>query len=243
MASEMDSEDDDVTATLHHTLMSPTMSVSPGGRRINYGSSLPAGHIHELFLQQKQRAMAARRSRATSWSHRLSHGAIAVIGEDTATPRSRMSSVSLGSRRLHKESLSEVSEFDEVDSLPKRTFWQLFRNNMFQFGLEILYATETALVTPILLQLGLPNELYSIMWLISPILGFIFTPLIGSVSDRCRFRWGRRRPFVLAFAIGMIIGLTLLLNGGDIGMLLGDTEGNYIVNMVDICMDLLCTST
>lgn len=41
-------------------------------------------------------------------------------------------------------------------------------------------------------------------------------------SDTCKCRWGRRRPFVLAFAIGAFIGVTLLLNGSDLGVLLGD---------------------
>lgn len=40
-------------------------------------------------------------------------------------------------------------------------------------------------------------------WLISPILGFFLQPIVGMWSDTCRSRWGRRRPFILAFAIGM----------------------------------------
>lgn len=203
------------------------LSVSPG-RVPYYGSSLPERHQQALFQQQKQRALAARRSRATSWSHRLSHS-FTLVSDDAI---SNFSQESLLSPRLPVDGTSELSDEDEVDLAPHRTFWQLFRNNMFQFGLELLYATETALVTPILLKLGLPDEFYSITWMISPILGFIFTPIVGSISDRCRSRWGRRRPFVLSFAIGMVIGLTLLLNGGDLGMLLGDTEDRHIIGLV-----------
>ncbi len=42
-------------------------------------------------------------------------------------------------------------------------------------------------------------------WLISPILGFFFQPIVGMWSDTCKCRWGRRRPFILAFAIGRFI--------------------------------------
>ncbi len=91
-------------------------------------------------------------------------------------------------------------------------------------GIEFCYATETALVTPTLLQMGLPDELYSITWILSPTLGFFMNPVIGSLSDRCRSPLGRRRPFILALCVGVIIGLTLFLNGEDIGLALTDTD-------------------
>ena len=59
-------------------------------------------------------------------------------------------------------------------------------------------------------------------WLISPILGFFLQPIIGMWSDTCKCRWGRRRPFILAFAIGAYIGVTMLLNSSDLGVFFGD---------------------
>jgi solute carrier family 45 protein 1/2/4 len=55
-------------------------------------------------------------------------------------------------------------------------------------------------------------------WLISPILGFFFQPIVGMWSDTCKCRWGRRRPF-----IGAYIGIALLLNSSDLGALFGDS--------------------
>lgn len=66
---------------------------------------------------------------------------------------------------------------------------------------------------------GLPEQYYSLTWFLSPVLGLIFTPLIGSASDRCTLRWGRRRPFIGALCIGTLIGVALFLNGSLIGEL------------------------
>uniref|UniRef100_A0A4W5NT03 Solute carrier family 45 member 4 n=1 Tax=Hucho hucho TaxID=62062 RepID=A0A4W5NT03_9TELE len=61
---------------------------------------------------------------------------------------------------------------------------------------------------------------YSLTWFLSPILGLIFTPLIGSASDRCTLKWGRRRPFILALCVGVLFGVALFLNGSLIGIVL-----------------------
>lgn len=64
---------------------------------------------------------------------------------------------------------------------------------------------------------GLPEQYHSLTWFLSPVLGLIFTPLIGSASDRCTLRWGRRRPFILALCVGTLMGVALFLNGSLIG--------------------------
>uniref|UniRef100_A0A3Q3XDT9 Uncharacterized protein n=1 Tax=Mola mola TaxID=94237 RepID=A0A3Q3XDT9_MOLML len=100
------------------------------------------------------------------------------------------------------------------------------------FGREFCYAMETALVTPVLLQIGLPEQYYSLTWFLSPVLGLMFTPLIGSASDRCTLRWGRRRPFIVALCIGTLIGVALFLNGSLIGLSLGDEQGRQPIGIV-----------
>ncbi|MEQ2258370.1 hypothetical protein XENORESO_017694, partial [Xenotaenia resolanae] len=60
----------------------------------------------------------------------------------------------------------------------------------------------------------------------------MFTPLIGSASDRCTLRWGRRRPFILALCIGTLIGVALFLNGSLIGLSLGDEQGRQPIGIV-----------
>ncbi|KAL8198514.1 UNVERIFIED_CONTAM: hypothetical protein K2H54_014581 [Gekko kuhli] len=129
---------------------------------------------------------------------------------------------------------------------PQRSFRELLFNGFILFGIEFSYAMETAYVTPVLLQMGLPDQLYGMVWFISPILGFLLQPLLGAWSDRCTSPFGRRRPFILVLAIGALLGLSLMLNGRDIGTALTDTVNNHKwgialticgVILMDFCAD------
>ena len=62
----------------------------------------------------------------------------------------------------------------------------------------------------------------TLIWCLSPLLGFLLVPLLGSLSDRCKFKLGRRRPFILLLSAGIILGLILVPNGRSIGVLIGD---------------------
>ncbi|XP_042634848.1 membrane-associated transporter protein-like isoform X2 [Cyprinus carpio] len=106
----------------------------------------------------------------------------------------------------------EPPVFGVVEPL-KRSRGKLIMHSMVMFGREFCYAVEAAFVTPVLLSVGLPRHLYSLVWFISPVLGFILQPVIGSSSDYCRSPWGRRRPYILLLGIMMLVGLTLFLNG------------------------------
>ncbi|XP_049631271.1 proton-associated sugar transporter A isoform X2 [Suncus etruscus] len=119
----------------------------------------------------------------------------------------------------------ELVDFGDLP--PHRSFRELLSNGCILFGIEFSYAMETAYVTPVLLQMGLPDQLYSLVWFISPILGFLLQPLLGAWSDRCTSRFGRRRPFILVLAIGVLLGLSLLLNGRDMGAALADTAASH----------------
>ncbi|XP_028854190.1 proton-associated sugar transporter A isoform X2 [Denticeps clupeoides] len=155
-----------------------------------------------------------------------------------------------------------LEQLDLSELPPRRTFPELLFNGCILFGIEFSYAMETAYVTPVLLQMGLPDQFYSLVWFISPILGnvrgehgkndttvflpfitsslflsfqphffvaegFLLQPILGAWSDRCTSRFGRRRPFILALAIGALLGLTLVLNGRDIGAAVADTAASH----------------
>ncbi|KAG8515462.1 Solute carrier family 45 member 4, partial [Galemys pyrenaicus] len=169
------------------------------------------------------------------------------------------------------EPREETGSEGSADRTPVR-LWVM--HGAVMFGREFCYAMETALVTPVLLQIGkcppallllspraagvweaapgpgaLPGRLpglrspprrgsgasrtyYSLTWFLSPILGLIFTPLIGSASDRCTLSWGRRRPFILALCVGVLCGVALFLNGSAIGLALGDVPNRQPIGIV-----------
>ncbi|XP_059772171.1 membrane-associated transporter protein isoform X1 [Balaenoptera ricei] len=113
------------------------------------------------------------------------------------------------------KSLAEEGPFGSVEP-PKRPTGSLVMHSMAMFGREFCYAVEAAYVTPVLLSVGLPKSLYSMVWLLSPILGFLLQPVVGLASDHCRARWGRRRPYILTLGVVMLLGMAMYLNGDAI---------------------------
>ena len=83
---------------------------------------------------------------------------------------------------------------------------ELIRVSAAVMGIEFAYAAETAFVSPTLLGIGIRHRNMTLIWCLSPLIGFFLTPLLGSFSDRCRSRLGRRRPFILLLSIGIVLG-------------------------------------
>jgi len=93
--------------------------------------------------------------------------------------------------------------------------FDLIRLSAVVCGIEFCYAAETAFVSPILLQIGLPVIFMTWIWCLPPLIGFFLVPALGSLSDKCQTRFGRRRPFILLYSIGILIGLFLVANGKE----------------------------
>ncbi|XP_077275773.1 loss of visual transmission isoform X2 [Temnothorax americanus] len=104
----------------------------------------------------------------------------------------------------------------------KKTRAELVRVSAAVMGIEFSYAAETAFVSPTLLKIGVDHQHMTLVWALSPLVGFFVTPILGSMSDRCRLKYGRRRPFILLLALGVFIGLILVPNGEHVGYLFGD---------------------
>lgn len=93
-----------------------------------------------------------------------------------------------------------------------------------------MYSAETAFVSPILLSIGIEHKHMTMVWALSPLIAFFVSPILGSVSDRCYSRFGRRRPLILLLSFGLILGLILAPWGRDIGRLLGDNGVSQSLN-------------
>ncbi|XP_056401509.1 membrane-associated transporter protein isoform X2 [Hyla sarda] len=131
----------------------------------------------------------------------------------TTTPSTQPS---LDGMDFSSSSLEQMEGVFHIVEPPRRSTGRLLMHGMAMFGREFCYAVEAAFVTPVLLSVGLPKSLYSLVWLISPILGFLLQPVVGSASDHCQSRWGRRRPYILGLGIMMVLGMTLYLNGDTV---------------------------
>ena len=82
-------------------------------------------------------------------------------------------------------------------------------------GLDICYSAELVYASPLILKYHVPEYLMSFTWAFSPILGFILTPLLGSLSDTCSLKYGKRRPFILLLAVIIILGALFLSQSGN----------------------------
>ncbi|OAD09080.1 hypothetical protein MUCCIDRAFT_136915, partial [Mucor lusitanicus CBS 277.49] len=66
---------------------------------------------------------------------------------------------------------------------------------------------EMRLGTPYLLSLGLSKSYMSLVWIAGPLSGLIMQPIVGVISDGCRSKWGRRRPFLVGGSIIVVLSL------------------------------------
>lgn len=104
----------------------------------------------------------------------------------------------------------------------KKTLANMIRITTVATGIELAFAAETAFVSPILLSIGLRHSEMTMVWALPPLLGFFLSPFLGSVSDRCRLGYGRRRPAIILLSILLVFGMFLVPYGHHFGELLGD---------------------
>ncbi|XP_036322126.1 proton-associated sugar transporter A-like [Rhagoletis pomonella] len=87
-----------------------------------------------------------------------------------------------------------------------KTRLELVRISAAVMGIEFSYAAETAFVSPTLLKIGIEHQHMTLVWALSPLIGFFACPFLGSMSDRCKLNLGRRRPFIVLLSMGVIFG-------------------------------------
>jgi len=95
-------------------------------------------------------------------------------------------------------------------------------------GVQFVYSIQFSLGSPLFKnELKLKQSVIAVILATSgPISGFIVQPVVGVWSDGCHSKWGRRRPFILAGAIGCVIGMALIGGSVDLGALFGDVRSS-----------------
>lgn len=114
---------------------------------------------------------------------------------------------------------------------------ELVRVSAAVMGIEFSYAAETAFVSPTLLKIGVEHQHMTLVWALSPLVGFFLTPILGSMSDRCKLNMGRRRPFIILLSIGVFLGLLLVPNGEDLGYVFGDVDPHIQISAMNLTLN------
>ncbi|KAK3155719.1 hypothetical protein QOZ80_2BG0206710 [Eleusine coracana subsp. coracana] len=91
-------------------------------------------------------------------------------------------------------------------------------------GVQFGWALQLSLLTPYIQTLGIDHAMASFIWLCGPITGFVVQPCVGVWSDKCRSKYGRRRPFILAGCLMICAAVILIGFSADLGYMFGDSS-------------------
>ncbi|AFO80679.1 major facilitator transporter [Amycolatopsis mediterranei S699] len=104
-------------------------------------------------------------------------------------------------------------------SAPAVSNWYIAAIGLAQFGIYV------AILSPVFVSMQLkaqelnPANPASVIAVVLPIGSIFGNPLFGSLSDRTRTRWGRRRPWLLGGVVTLLIGLTAVVFSPNVLML------------------------
>ncbi|GAP18055.1 MFS transporter [Levilinea saccharolytica] len=114
--------------------------------------------------------------------------------------------------------------------------------NAFWMGLTTLSQTMTPLIIPLLVQQfvgeALKGTYYGRLRLWTLMTALLVQALMGMLSDRSNHPWGRRRPFIVAGTLGLIVVLTLV--GFTAGL---EGLGGYWVLFTLIILQMVAANT
>lgn len=151
--------------------------------------------------------------------------------EDTLNEQSPLLSPSSGEDDGLIDGQPETGKVDEHQAT--KSVWYLILLTISIGGLQIAWSVEMSNGSPYLLSLGLSKSLMALVWIAGPLSGTLVQPYIGMLSDNCRIRWGKRKPFMIGGAIATIISLMFLawtreIVGGFLQALGADPESKFV---------------
>lgn len=129
------------------------------------------------------------------------------------------------------QDIQNIRDFQETAANPTRSLFYIVVLTMVIGGLQLAWSTEFSEATPFLLSLGLSKQVLALVWLAGPLSGTIGQPIVGLLSDRCDFFWGRRRIFIMIGLFSTLISLLLLAHSRDIVKLFVHTNDETKINL------------
>jgi solute carrier family 45 protein 1/2/4 len=122
-------------------------------------------------------------------------------------------------------------DFDDFQAT--KSVWYLILLTISIGGLQIAWSVELSNGSPYLLSLGLSKSLMALVWIAGPLSGTLVQPYVGMLSDNCRVRWGKRKPFMIGGAAATICSLLMLawtreIVGGILGLFGADPTSNGV---------------
>ena len=97
----------------------------------------------------------------------------------------------------------------ECQHSKKIPLWRLFLLSASGGSVDLGYAVEGAYAIPLIQAAGIHLTYATLVITLSPIIGLFFQIFLGSASDQCTCQWGRRRPFIVLFAVMAALGFGL----------------------------------
>jgi Na+/melibiose symporter-like transporter len=115
------------------------------------------------------------------------------------------------SRARHSHSNSGTHSFSSFKDLlqPALNKKRLWLSSLISFAVGFVWGIGDATIIPFLLNHGVSNSIASLVFLTNPIVGVFLHPVIGRASDKCTSSLGKRRPFILLFAVLLVAGCAL----------------------------------
>jgi MFS family permease len=107
--------------------------------------------------------------------------------------------------------------------MKRATLPQLFALNAYWLGLSFMWNSLHVIILPAVLLHFVPDQLKNtylgLLTFLGLVIAMIVQPISGSLSDRWRSHWGRRRPLILAGTLFDYVFLALLGWAGGLGWL------------------------
>ncbi|TLS21209.1 uncharacterized protein PpBr36_10613 [Pyricularia pennisetigena] len=113
-----------------------------------------------------------------------------------------------------------VTQDAEKQPIKHRSRLYIVCLNLGMAGVQVAFSIQFASATQYFKSIGISQVAATLLWLIPPICGSLLQPLFGRWSDA----YGKRKPFIMAGAMGIIVSLLGYAWGPDLAVLLSPSS-------------------